>query len=140
MPVFQDYQIAAGHNNAAGLVNIGAITPSSGIPFPEPVARPNYTPGNHKIRLDGLDYVTGYAAHTWLMPFLDWRHYAYLQTTYCAGGYSGLVTIRTRYMSVAYANYNATLRIPTPDEILDKNVGWGYNNLIPLTFTRLVAL
>ena len=140
MVAFFDYKIAAGNNNAAGLVNIGTITPSSGILFPEPVARPNYTPGVHKIRLDGLDYQAGYASHVWMMPFLDWRHYDHLRTTYCAGGYSGKVTIRTRYMLVSYANYNAILHLPPPDQILDKNVGWGYNNYIPLTFTRLVAL
>lgn len=139
MPAFQDNQIAAGHNNTAGLTNIGLIVPASHIAFPEPVVMPYHNPGILKIRTDGAVATIGFPSQVWMMPFLTYTHYDYLLETYCGDGYSGKVTIRTRIRKNPYANYNATLVVPTPEELLNSNVGWGYQQ-VPLTMKRMVAL
>ena len=61
----------------------------------------------------------------------------YLKTTYCAGGYTGPITVRTKYNTVAVANYNAILIIPPENALI--SVGWGYKP-VTLTLSRLVAL
>lgn len=137
MPAFTDYQIAAGHNNAAGLVKIGLIVPSSNIAFTEPVARPNWNPGIQRIRLDTISYSAGYRSQVWSMGFLTYAQYDYLLSTYCGGGQSGKVTVRTRYRTTSYANYNATLSVPIPDEL--QNNGQGYQQ-VPLTLKKLIAI
>lgn len=137
MPAFQDYKIAAGHNNAGSLVNIGLIVPSSHIAFIEPIARPNWNPGIQRIRLDVITYSAGFISQKWVMGILTFQQYDYLLSTYCGGGQSGHVTIRTRYRNHAYANYNATLHVPTPDEL--QSTGQGYQ-IVPLTFRKIIAL
>jgi hypothetical protein len=137
MPAFQNYQIAAGWNNAAGLVNIGLIVPSSHIAFVEPIAKPNWNPGIQRIRLDGLSYSAGYSSQTWTLGFVTLQQYDYLLSTYTGGGQSGKVTIKTRYRNHAYANYNAIMSIPIPDEL--QATGQLYQS-VPVTFRKLVAL
>lgn len=136
MAVF-DYQLTVGNNNAAGLVNIESITPSGDIPFPSPRARYNYSPGGKVIRGNGTEYRRGFPAQQWHMGTLTADQYAYLKTTYCAGGYTGLVTVRTRHVTATYANYNAVLNIPAEDEL--ESGAFCYFDVV-LTFTRLVAL
>lgn len=137
MVAFQDNKIAVGWNNAAGLVNIGAIVPSSHIAFIEPIARPNWNPGVQRIRLDGLTYSTGYPSQVWLMGFITFQQYDYLLSTYCGGGQSGKVTVRVRYRNHAYANFNAIMSIPVTDQL--SATGQLFQN-VPITFKKLVAL
>ncbi len=138
MPAFQDNKIAAGHNNTGGLINIGLIVPSGNIAFPEPVVMPSYNPGILRIRLDTLAGTSGFPSQIWLMPFLTYEQYDYLLATYCGGGQRGFVTIRTRIRKNPYANYNATLVVPTQDELANNNVGWGWQQ-VPLPIIRMVA-
>lgn len=137
MPVRFDYQIAAGHNNAAGLTNIESLVPSGNIAFPPPAARGNRNPGITRIRANGVATQSGYPAQVWRMVWLTYEQYAYLKTTYASGGYSAAVTVRTRFGSGDYANYNAVLNIPYESDLND--VGWGYRD-VSLTLTRMVAL
>lgn len=134
-----DYQIAAGYNNAAGLVKISSITPSSDVPFVDPKGFSGYTPGALKIRGDGTTFYAGYGSTVWSMGYLTQLQYTYLQTTYCggAGSFAGKVTIKTRIGTATYANYNAILNIPLPSE-LEFQAGYWLN--VPLRFTRMVAL
>jgi hypothetical protein len=137
MVAFQDYKIAAGYDNAGGLVNIGTIIPASNILFPEPIARPNYTPGQRNVRGDGRLYMNGSASQIWLMTRITFAQWDYAKETWCEGGYSGFVTIRTRYVVKTYSNYNAVLTLLSESE-LDGD-GIGYKN-VPFTFTRLRAI
>lgn len=134
-----DYQIAAGYNNAAGLVKISSITPSSDIPFVDPKAYNGYNPGILKIRGDGTTFYAGYGSDVWTMGYLTVAQYTYLQTTYCggAGSFTGKVTIKTRIGTVTYANYNAILNLPVPDQT---EFLAGFFTNVQLRFTRMVAL
>lgn len=135
MPTFTEYKIAAGNNNAAGLALIGGITATNDIPFAEPAAQQNYRPGRLVLRLDTLTSEVGINSQMWMMG-LTWLQYTYLRATYCGGRYSGKVTIRTRWQGGSYANYNATLHIPTENLNFTLN---GYSS-VPLTFIDLRAI
>lgn len=137
MPVFFDYKIAAGNNNAGGLTNIGSIVPSGNIAFMEPIARPNWNPGIQRIRLDVVTYSGGYASQVWVLGFCTFAQYDKLLADYCGGGQSGKVTIRTRYRNHSYANYNAVMHVKIPDPF--QSTGQGYQNL-ELTFRKLIAI
>lgn len=137
MVAFFGYKIAAGNNNAVGLVNIGSIVPSSHIAFIEPIARPNWNPGIQRIRLDALTYSAGYPSQAWVMGIVTFQQYDYLISTFCGGGQSGKVTITTRYRNHSYANYNAVLNVPIPDSF--QSTGQGFQNL-QLIFRKLIAL
>lgn len=132
-----DYKIAAAYNNAAGLVNIETIVPSGDRAFFSPVAYSNYRPGVRKIRSDGMLYLAGFGTSFWIMPAATRKQIEYLMDTYCAGGYSGKVTIRTRINRVAYANYNAILSLPDPDAM--KRIFKGFDDL-RIDYTRMVAI
>lgn len=138
--IFQpDYQIAVGNNNTAGLVAIESITPAGDTRNFQPVrAFWDYDPGVRKVRADGTDYFAGYAVHGWTCAVLTKLQWQYLKDTYCNGGYSGAVTIRTRFgQPNTYANFNAVLRIPKESET--GQAGPFYRD-VRLLFTRLVAL
>lgn len=137
MPAFTSYSLAAAWNNAAGLVVVGLITPSSHIPFFEPVVRPSWNPGITRIRLDALTYQAGYDSQEWLFQFMTFAHYAYFRTTYCAGGYSGKVTIRTRYQTNAYFNANAIAVLPPATELA--STGQGYQG-VTVVMRKIIPL
>ncbi len=137
MTAYQEHSIAAAWNNAAGLVRFGLITPSGNVPFFEPITRPSWNPGITRIRLDGLNYQAGYSSQEFLFQFMSFHHYAYFRTTYCAGGYSGKVTIRTRYQNSGYFNANAIAILPLPQEM--QSTGQGYQNVI-VTMRRIIAI
>jgi hypothetical protein len=137
MPAFTDYSIAAAWNNAAGLVKVGLIVPASHIAFFEPVGRPSWNPGITRIRLDAMNYQAGYESQEWLFQLMTFAHYAHFRTTYCGGGYSGKVTIRTRYQNTAYFNANAIAALPPAPEL--QSTGQGYQNVI-VTMRKIIAL
>lgn len=111
-----DAQMAAGYDNAAGLVAIATITPASDRrAFYEP-QETGYSEGVVKVRADGTLFYAGFASVTWLWRVVTWRQVQYLRDTYCAGGYAGKVTVRLRLDTTTYANYNAVLVIPQPAE------------------------
>lgn len=111
-----DYQIAAGNNNAAGLVNIETIVPSGDVAFYPPEGYASYDPGIFRVRGNGLTTTAGFAATAWVWTRLTRAQFEYLQDTYCASGWSGLVTIRTRIGRRTYANYNAVLTLTKPKD------------------------
>ena len=134
---FYTYKIAAGANNAAGLVNIEEITPSSDKAFFAPVAYSNYTPGQRKLRGSGTVYMSGFAFATWEFAVLTRKQFQYLQDTYCASGWSGEVTIATRVSREAYVNYSAVMILPDPASVSRSDTVF---EKYPVSFTRLVAV
>jgi hypothetical protein len=136
---WSDYQIAVGNNNAAGLALVESLVPSGNIAVAGPAANGYRNPGVTRIRANGLSTQSGYLSQLWRMVFLTYEQYNYLKTTYCGGGYSGLVTVRTHFTNQAYANYNAVLIMPYESDLAQSNVGWGYQG-VELLLSRMVAL
>lgn len=113
-----ELQIAAGHNNAAGLVSIASIiAPGDSRPFVAPSAWFNYSPGEFLIRLDQTRYIRGTPNTAFIFSFMTKNQWVYLSDTYCGGGYTGNVTIRTRLRDPNnYSNNNAIMYLPSPAE------------------------
>lgn len=135
-----DYQLAVGHNNAAGLTNVETTIPSYQTHqtfFPR--GRGMFDDGILRVRSDGLLYTAGFASFVWEVDVLEYAQWAYLQTTYTTGGntYSGQVTARTRLIGGTYANYNATMILPKPPDEDKKFVAM---RNVEIRFTRAVAL
>lgn len=139
---YYDYRIAANYGVAlVSLTNIENITPSSDRAFFYPKASPFYNPGDFKIRGDGKTYISGAPSIEWEFSILTRGQYLYLKTTYCAGGYSGFVTIYTRTGGTAYARYNAIIQVPKEADIENQwEMGAVAYKEAKIKFTRLVAL
>lgn len=112
--VFQsEYQLAAGNNNAGGLVTIEGVVPSGGRPFPPLRMYGTYSEGVRKVRSTGTLFTSGFNTVAWSWSALTKGQFRYLQETYCSDGYSGLVTVRTQTDDPGvYANYNAIMTLP----------------------------
>lgn len=133
-----EFKLVAGYNNAGSLVNIEDITPSGdwrGFAVPDGFA--SYSPGERKTRPDGIDYTRGYPVVTWRFGGITRKQYLYLRSTYCSGGLSGKVTVRTLKEDNTYGNFNAVMHVPQLPE-LTRRLG-SYEDC-DVTFTRLVAL
>jgi len=110
-------QIAVGNNNTAGLVAWESLTADSKTFLPVR-SFATYDIGERKTRLTGRPYFSGVARVQFLASAITLAQYKYLKTTYCAGGYSGLVTIKVRTDDpVTYANYNATMILAKESEL-----------------------
>ena len=132
---FSEHKIAAGHNAEVDLEFIGELE-AGGLQFSEPVgANYGFNPGKIVIRLDGLTSTVGKNKQTFAMG-MTFPQYTYIRDTYCGGGYSGKVTVRTRWMDNAWANYNATLILQS--EGMDKV--WGGYRTVEWTYYDLVEL
>lgn len=111
--IFQDYRIGAGYNVALNsLVNIETIQPANDRYFVVVNSFGSYDPGVQRIRGDGLGYFAGFASLIWRFAGMTFAQHTYLRNTYCAGGYTGKVTIYTRLDNFStYARYNAILDV-----------------------------
>lgn len=123
MPVYQpNLQIGVGHD-AMTLTAIEAITPSGDRPFLPVRSYGTYDIGDRRTRLNGRPYFAGVSSVQFISEVMTIAQFKYLKTTYCAGGYSGLVTINVRLDDPAtYAEYDATLILPKENE-LEYNLG-----------------
>ena len=131
------FSLAAGHNNAAGLVNVENILPSSDRYFWPPKTPGGFNPGELIGRADDIIVTVGYASFVWVFDVLTLAQYNYLITTYSTGGntYSGKVTVRTVNAANSYANYNATMKIPPqPTRNFIRRTG------VEIQFTRAVTI
>lgn len=133
---YPEYKIASGWDNVAGLSSIEGLMIEGDIcPFTYPKGIKQFDPGIRKTRADGSDYFVGYPSTRWLFGVMTWRQWTYAKDTFCAGEYSGQVTIRTRTAGLTYANFNAVLKLPKEIDLPDStapvipDVTW--------TFTRL---
>lgn len=135
---FSNYRIAATYNVALGsLVNIEAIRPTNDRYFYAPQAIPYGSPGLKRIKLNGVSARAGYPSVDWLFAMLTRAQYEYLRNTYCAGGYSGQVTIYTTVSGNTYARYNAVIDVPETSTIAE---GFYAYKRVAIRFTHLVAL
>lgn len=128
-------QIAPNHNNVAGLTAVEAIIPTGDIPFYPVRQYGTFDVGLSKTRLNGRPYFAGRQSCQFISQVMTIKQFNHLKTTYCGGGYSGLVTIRIRANNpTAYANYNATLVLPKESDLEYRqghflNVIWQFINL-----------
>ncbi len=105
-----DYQIASGHNNAGSLTAITSLSVSS-IAFTEPHGLPFSNRGNRITLSNGAPSRVGRPRMYWVSDMLVAQYW------YLVNNYEGLVTIRTPYGGTTWANYNAILTLPDPDEM-----------------------
>ena len=112
------FQVAIGHDNAAGLANVSPFQPrSAGLKYPARVIAPDGT-----VILKGLPYTE------WIWDFQDVADYGTMlgefglsATTPTA---SALVTIKTLESDFStFANYNATAPLPEPEMSVDLDRG-----------------
>lgn len=140
--VFQgEYRIASGWNNASALTGLeGVFVANDFLPFKTFKSWGTYSPGDPVVRGDGTIVFDGYPSCSWVFGIITRLQVQYLQDTYCGGGYSGKVTIRTSTDNVnattalpAYENYSAVMRLSPVGERK-------YYKQYVISFTRLVAL
>ena len=131
--------IAAGNNNAAGLTAWTAIAPSGTTDYlREPYIDGGYIPGEEQIKADGTSYHAGFPTITLTFSYMLYSQLEHLRTTYCGGGWTGKVTLRTKLTKGgSEANYNAIMRLPFPSE---SNEQIGRVDTYQIQFTRLEAL
>lgn len=134
MPM-QEYSIAPSFNNAGGLVNLETIIVDSRPFIVSGVG--SYRQGEAVVQTNGRLAFIGYPSLRWTFSLLTRTQYDYLKTTYCAGGYSGDVTIRTRTDSNTYANFNAVMQLPFTDDVT--KVFRAYRD-VTVTMLRLEAI
>lgn len=119
---YPDYKIAAGWDNVAGLVTLEGLLVTDDIqPFVYPKGVKQFDAGIRKTRADGTDYFVGYPSTRWVFGVMTWRQWAYAKLTFCAGGYAGKVTVRTRTTGLNYANFNAVLKLPKEIDLRDSS-------------------
>lgn len=133
------HQLAASYNNAANLRPLEGYTPAGdSFAFQTFSSWGNYNPGLAVINGDGTITYDGEASTAWQTGFLTYTQLAYLSDTYCSGGYSGQVTVRTSTTRRnTYANFNAVMHLPPPDPRSKAGFSWkGY----VIQFTKLTAI
>lgn len=114
--LYPDYKLGAGWNNPSP-VSIESITPMGGTAFEAPRGIGQYNPGKRVLLANFTEYVSGFPYAYWEWNFITRVQFDYLQSTYCGGGYSGLVTVKTRVgNSASYDTFNATMLLPDPDK------------------------
>lgn len=135
----QLYAIAAGSNIALNsLVNIESITPNGDTYHFFPLkAIGFYSPGNSNVRGDGLLAFNGFPSVIWYFDVVTRLQLSYARSTWCSGGWSGLVTIYTTTGDTTYARYNANLLISLYDTMDGKFYAI---KGMQMAMTRLVAL
>ena len=101
------YALAVGHNNASALVALNAQTPPIVVR-----GRGRYAVGEQVTVLSGDVVGLGRPSVVWLVGALLPDQYNWLRTTFCAGGWSGRVTARTRLDSNTFVIGNAMLVVP----------------------------
>lgn len=100
-----------------------------------------YNVGTLEQRASGLLTVSGKPSLQWVFDVAETdEYYVYLQDTYCAGGFSGLVTIRTPTRQAgSYANYNAIMQLPKLSDVSwDEDAAWQTG--LTVSFIKLVSL
>jgi hypothetical protein len=139
-----DYKLAAGNDNAGGLVLVTSITDANGVNYVMPQGLPYRFRGVRAIALNGVMNFIGFNSAEWLFSVMTLAQYAKMLSTY-----EGLVTIRHGQTSASFANYNAVLTMPDERDmdyaVLNGSVydagfvGPGYRNVVA-SLRKLEAL
>lgn len=126
---FQNYSIASGFNNAAGLANVETAFPTfQGKPMI--VQGRTFNPGEKRRRADKLTYRTGFQIALWRIPVMSIAQYNYWIANFTTGGnsFSGKNTIKTKKVDDTYGDYSVVSDIPSPDEL--KSRGGAYRDVL----------
>jgi hypothetical protein len=105
------YQLAEGHDNAAGFVPMSTI-------FIEAQRLAHITSlGSHQPArfiegLDGISRPDGGDVFTWTFEWMSAAEVAYIKTTFLNGEYSGYVTVETLNSDGDWIEQNAILTLP----------------------------
>jgi hypothetical protein len=129
--------IAVNHNNAAGLALVTSLSASS-IPFLEVRTLAHATNGLIRYKANRTADYTGDKSTFWTSSMLWVAQFAYLRANY-----EGLVTIRTPFEGVVWANYNATLVLGNLSDYDEPELDTEYGPFIrdfKWQFTGMVAL
>jgi hypothetical protein len=114
-PIYPSSKVAAGYNNTGSLTAWETIKPTGGTYFFAPVIFGLLDPGQDVIDLGGALDFEGFASSGILWTAITQLQVFYLQTTYCAGGFSGRITIEYRSLDPGnYVTANAILHLPKP--------------------------
>lgn len=134
-----EFSLAVGNNNAAGLVLINTIKPSGDTYYIDfPTLIDGHKPGIRKIRMNARMTTIGKPSVRAKWNIFTWLMDEYFSTTYCGGGYDGLVTARLRVGKKAWANYNCTMVLPAEEmRLAPGGEAWADYEV---TFFGLVAL
>lgn len=137
MPELTDLtSIAAGHDNAGGLALITSLSASS-IPFIETLSVPKPTYGNLRTKANAAPGYDGFKSIQWTSGLLWLPQFALLRSTY-----EGLVTIKSPFEGVTWANYNAILTIGNISEyevVNETRYGFAIVNFV-WRFTKVQAI
>jgi len=137
MWITTDYKLAAGHNNAGGLVAITSITDGTHA-FVEPFGIGNFGRGIPRTRCNGTRGFAGAQSSAWVFSFITLAQWGVLRNTY-----EGLVTVRLALGSTTFANYNAVMVVPEISELtftINDSIGTGGFSNVRIDLTRLVAI
>ena len=105
----------------------------TGQRFVGPQVIAHYNPGLIKFRGTGTVKTLGYKSIKWLEGILTYDQWAYLSSTYCSNGISGLVTVYTNLGTSSYVRLNGIMVLPVPDTMQAKN----WYTSAPVTIGRL---
>lgn len=127
---YNAYQIAAGHDNTAGLQQIKLLIGATPAGFGE------HDDGLERIKPTGIVVFGGYEYFEWPFAGVELRVPMLLSNLFCAGTRTGYVTVQSYIDNpdIPY-RYNATLKLP-PLTGLRRNTGGGI--LIPNYIPRFV--
>jgi hypothetical protein len=139
------YKIGSGYNLPLGsLTNVELIADYNGKYLYPPQGFPTYLPGLPKIRLNGIEFESGFSSVEWLWTgnggqgIITYGGARKLRTDYFNGQWSGSLTIYTKTANeTSYELYNAvgTMR-KFPESAPNFKIFTGFG----IRMSRLVAL
>lgn len=129
--VFNDNQIAKGHDNYSGLGNIELILVDRDY-FPRVHDFPFYREGVDRVTGDGIIRGDGFSSTQWISNGITFAQWWYLYTSILGGARSGPVTIKARRwarpvnttMPELYIIANAILNIGAPPDLTRAPLGY----------------
>lgn len=114
---FEQYAIGSGYNVAQNnLTRFESLT-AGGKYFVLVKGRGGFIQGERKAEGNGLGYFEGYSLTTWTLDVLTYAQLDYLRTTYCNGGWDGLVTIYTTLGGLSFVRRNAVMKLEQPANV-----------------------
>jgi len=132
-------EIAAGYNNAAGLLTWESIVPPGDIPFLAPVIYGSFMLGQEKTNTDGSFYYAGFSSAKPVWGYVTEKQFYYIFHTINSDKYWSFVTAKFRQEDPSVWHvYNAILKIEQlPNQ--GKQMAPAFKTFT-LSYTRLVQL
>lgn len=117
---FEQYAIGAGYNVALDSLSRFESLSAGGRYFVLVEGRGSFNQGERQSDGEGLDIFEGYSLTTWTLKVMTYAQLDYLRSTYCAGGWSGKVTIYTTLGGIAFYRRNAVMKLELPYNVNGK--------------------